>query len=210
MMAGKLFSVLTSLALGACSVIGVREGTEEPAYAVLGHEGAVEIRQYADRIAAETTVAGDEISARGEGFRRLAGYIFGANTTRTSIAMTAPVAQAAEKIEMTAPVGQDRTAGGDWIIRFFMPARFTLETLPRPSNDSVRLVSVPGETMAVLRFSGSTGPEAVAAQQRALVDTLAGGRWIATGQPVAWFYDPPWTIPALRRNEVAAPVQPAR
>jgi len=201
----RALSVLSSLALGACSVFGVRDGTEEPRFSVIDHLGAVEIRSYGPRIAAETAVEGDEISARSQGFRLLAGYIFGGNTGKASIAMTAPVAQSST-IAMTAPVAAARDAEGRWVIRFFMPASFTLATLPVPNDSRVRLVEVPGETMAVLRFSGSTAPEPVAARQAELRQSLAGSAWHPAGEVVAWFYDPPWTIPSLRRNEVAVAV----
>jgi hypothetical protein len=207
-MAARL-SLLSTLLLTACSVVGVRSGTEEPAYTVIGHQGPAEIRQYAPRIAAETTVeTTSEVTARGIGFRRLAGYIFGANTTKTSIGMTAPVAQSSEKIAMTAPVAQDRTPAG-WTIRFFMPAEYKLDTLPEPKDPAVRLITVPGQTIAVVRFTGSTAPDAVARQQSKLLTALANGKWQAAGPPVVWFYDPPWTLPFLRRNEVAVGVQPA-
>jgi hypothetical protein len=202
-------SLLATLLLTGCSVVGVRTGTEEPHYTVIGHQGPAEIRRYDARIAAETTVdTTDEIAARGTGFRRLAGYIFGANTTRTSIAMTAPVSQASEKIAMTAPVATNHDASG-WTIRFFMPAGSTLETLPQPKDPAIRLVPIAPQTSAVIRFTGSTGPDAVATQQALLLNTLADGPWQPEGQPVAWFYDPPWTLPFFRRNEVAVPVQPA-
>jgi hypothetical protein len=207
-MAAKL-SLLSTVLLGACSVIGDRSGTEEPHYTVVAHQGPAEIRQYGPRIAAETTVdTNDEIDARSIGFRRLAGYIFGGNTTRSSIAMTAPVAQSSETIAMTAPVAQDRTAGG-WTIRFFMPAQFTLDTLPKPKDPAVHLVQVPAQAMAVIRFTGSTSADAVANHQAELLTALADGPWRPAGALVAWFYDPPWTIPFLRRNEVAIPVRSA-
>ncbi len=173
---------------------------------MIGHVGTVEIREYGPRTAAETTVQDDEVAARGDGFRRLAAYIFGANTAKQSIAMTAPVAQSSETIAMTAPVDQRRDAAGAWTIRFFMPAQFTLDTLPKPNDPSVRLVSVPPQTYAVLRFTGSTAPDAVAARTSELLQTLAQGPWHTTGPTLAWFYDPPWTLPFLRRNEVAVPV----
>ena len=137
----------------------IREGTEEPRYTVLAAPNSLEIRQYGPRIAAETAIAGDDQSAAlNEGFRRLAGYIFGANRAKTKIEMTVPVAQQkSETIAMTAPVGQARGADGKWVVRFFMPAEWTMETLPVPENPAVALVQVPGETMAVLRFTGLRG-----------------------------------------------------
>jgi hypothetical protein len=207
-MAARLPAILSSLLLGACSVVGIRSGTEEPRFEVLDRVGEAEIRRYAPRIAAETTVPGAEEAARTEGFRRLAGYIFGGNAKRDRIAMTAPVAQArGERIAMTAPVAQAGDAAG-WRIRFFMPAAYTMETLPVPDDARVALVEVPAETVAVLRFSGLPGAAAVARNAATLSAALETSRWAAAGPAQAWFYDPPWTVPALRRNEIAAPVVP--
>jgi hypothetical protein len=189
-MFGRLAAVLSGLALFACSTVGVRE-TPQPAYAVTARLGDVEIRQYGARVAAETVVSGDELDARDAGFRRLAGYIFGGST----------------KIAMTAPVAQAREAGG-WQIRFFMPADSTLQTLPTPDDPAVKLVAVPPETVAVLRFSGSPTPQAVLDNTNELVAALERTAWRPAGAPEAWFYDPPWTLPPLRRNEVAIPVSP--
>ncbi len=204
-MLSRLTAMLTGASLAACSVVGVREA-EEPAFSVVDRVGAVEVRQYAPRIAAETTVAGSEMEARSTGFRRLAGYIFGNNRSRSKIAMTVPVAQAKETIAMTAPVAQARDALGQWTIRFYMPAKYTMDTLPQPLDPAVRLVPVPGEATAVLRFSGSTAPSVIEAKERALLRTLQGSAWQPTGTEAAWFYDPPWTLPPFRRNEVAVQV----
>ncbi len=192
--------LLGSLAVAACSVVGVRSGTEEPAYTVVGQAGPVEIRHYGSRVAAETIVDAPKVAARSEGFTRLAGYIFGKNAGGSSIEMTAPVAQSAA-IAMTVPVMQDGSA-----IRFFLPAALTAETAPRPLDDRVRIVTVPAETVAVLRYAGSTRPEAVAEQQARLMTVLAGSPYQATGAPFSWFYDPPWTLPPLRRNEAVVQV----
>jgi len=209
-MSRRVAALLSSLALAGCSVIGVREGTEEPRFSVAGRVGEIEIRQYGPRIAAETTLEGDEDSARSAGFRRIAGYIFGANKQSAKIAMTAPVAQSSETIAMTAPVAQSRDAQGQWVVRFFMPSSYTLATLPVPDDGRVRLVEVPGETMAVLRFTGVASISAVSAKREALLAALKPSAWQPTGVPVAWYYDPPWTIPFLRRNEVAVPVAPIK
>ena len=201
-------SLLSSIALSACSAVGIRSGTEEPRYTVLQAQGPLEIRQYGSRLAAETEVTGSEYAARSDGFRRVARYIFGANSTQASIAMTAPVAQAggSSRIAMTAPVGQDQPAPGVWRIRFFMPANYTEANLPRPDDPEVKIVSVPAETYGVYRYTGSTSPAATATASREVLQRLEGSGWAPTGQPVAWFYDPPWTLPFLRRNEAAVTV----
>ena len=193
----------------ALSVVGIRSGTEEPQHTTRALGDGVEIRRYATRIAAETTVAAGEESARNAGFRRLAGYIFGANHGQTTIAMTAPVAQQraeGAKIAMTAPVAQSAGSDGDWVIRFFMPSKWTMAELPVPDDDRVRLVTVAPETVAALRFSGDRSPRAVADKTEKLRNTLRAYGFEATGDANAWFYDPPWTLPFLRRNEVVIPV----
>jgi hypothetical protein len=191
------------------SIGGVRVGTEEPHFLRRPLTDAVELRRYGPRIAAETVVAADEEQARNLGFRRLAGYIFGANHRGDEIAMTAPVAQqptVGDEIAMTAPVAQAREGDVGWRIRFFMPSRWTMDTLPAPDDADVELVTVPAETVAVLRFSGDRGPRAVAARTEELRTTLRDHGITTTGDAVAWFYDPPWTVPFRRRNEVAVPV----
>jgi hypothetical protein len=192
------------------SIGGIRVGTEEPHHLRRPLTDTVELRRYGPRIAAETVVAADEEQARNLGFRRLAGYIFGANHRGDEIAMTAPVAQqraGGDEIAMTAPVAQSREGDGGWRIRFFMPSRWTMDTLPAPDDDAVALVTMPGETVAVLRFSGDRGPRAVAARTDELLATLREHGVATSGDAVAWFYDPPWTVPFRRRNEIAVPVE---
>lgn len=202
-MRNRLAAGATALLLGACSVVGVRSGTEEPRFELLEQANGLEIRRYAPRLAAETEVVADETASRSEGFSRLAGYIFGGNRGESRIAMTAPVAQQPVRIAMTAPVAQSATASGHRI-RFFLPA--SLRDPPEPNDPRVKVVEVPAETYAVLRFTGSTSPQSVADAQARLRAALGDTGWQASGPPTAWFYDPPWTIPALRRNEVAVPV----
>jgi hypothetical protein len=147
-------------------------------------------------VAAETVVGRDEMSARNEGFRRLAGYIFGRN-------------HGGDRIAMGAPVGSTSAEPG-WCIRFYMPAGRTLESLPLPDDNRVRLLSVPAESVAVLRFTGNATPAAVAAQTGALRHALGAYGVEMVGPPVTWLYDPPWTIPWRRRNEVAVGITPVR
>jgi hypothetical protein len=145
-MIGRLLGVTSAVLLGACAVIGIRTGTEEPPYASVERFGPVEIRRYGPRLAAETIVTGPEEEARSAGFRRLARFIFGANTPSATIAMTAPVAQ--QRIAMTAPVAQEAGTPDGSRIRFFMPAHWTAETLPQPTDRSIAIVTIPPETYA--------------------------------------------------------------
>jgi hypothetical protein len=205
----KFLSPVFAIALAGCSVVGIRSGTEEPRYQVIATVGEVQIRQYAPRLAASVTVPGDEIAARSAGFRRLARFIFGANTADASISMTAPVAQSSgSKIAMTAPVVQAPGPAGRWTITFYMPAKYTLASLPKPADSGIQILEVPGETYGVFRFSGIPGAAPVAAAHEKLLAALKNSAWAPQGTVVDWFYDPPWTLPFARRNEVAVVVRP--
>jgi hypothetical protein len=226
-----LGEILITLLAGVGQLVGIRAGTEQPPYEVVGRVGEAEIRRYAPQIAAEAVVEGPVETARNEGFRRVAGYIFGDNTAKASVAMTAPVVQGreaaggsqsiamtapvvqaragrSESIAMTSPVVQQPAGGESWSIQFIMPSKYTMATLPQPNDPRVRLVEIPARTFAVVRFSGLGKADAVARHEKALDAALAGSSWRAVGEPVTWYYDPPWTVPFMRRNEVARPVEP--
>lgn len=203
----KIAGAASQFAQGLGGVFGIRVGTEEPLYVHEDDLGEIEIRRYGPRIAAQTSVQGDGQEARSEGFRRLAGYIFGGNHRNTKIAMTAPVAQHGEKIAMTAPVAQTHNGGtGESVIRFYMPSKWSMDTLPEPDDSSVTVMEVPAQRFAVLKFSGDRSATAVTAKSAELLTALHGTGFTTDGPPVAWFYDPPWTLPFRRRNEVAVPL----
>ncbi len=179
---------------------------EEPAHSVILKEAAIEVRDYPALVAAEVSVGGDRDEASSAGFKLLAGYIFGGNTRKQSIAMTAPVVQtASEKIAMTAPVIQSGDARG-WTVRFIMPAQYTMQTLPTPNDARVHLVPVAPARMAVVRFSGLAGAADVARRTAELEAFMARRSLRPAGQPSLARYDPPWTLWFLRRNEVFIPV----
>ena len=195
--------------------------TEEPKYIVNLKEDNVELRDYPAMVAAEVSVKGDRSEASSQGFQLLAGYIFGGNTKKQSIAMTAPVVQAAgaktesqsgsgsesEKIAMTAPVLQTGQSGS-WTVRFLMPSSYTMETLPKPNDARVRLVPVPPARMAVVQFSGLAREDDIAAQTAVLNTFVTRRKLVALGTPALARYNPPWTPWFMRRNEIMVAVQP--
>ena len=186
------------------TLTGIAMATEEPSYRSILQQTPFEIREYPALIAAEVTVSGERSDAVSAGFRLLAGYIFGGNTRKQSIAMTAPVIQNEspnEKIAMTAPVMQSPDPSG-WVIRFIMPASYTLDTLPTPNDPKVRLVSLPPKRLAVVRFSGLVDDNDVEQQTNVLRAFIARQKLTAVGTPSLARYDPPWTLWFLRRNEV--------
>jgi hypothetical protein len=195
--------VLAFLTLGSPAM-----ATEEPAFEVVLNEGAFEVRDYPALAAAEVSVTGDQSEAANAGFRLLAGYIFGGNTRRQSIAMTAPVTQSkpqSEKIAMTAPVIQSG-AEGAWIVRFIMPKGSTVETLPAPNDSRVKLLTIPASRIALVRFSGLTQPKDVQKRTRELESFLDARKYRALDAPALARFDPPWTLWFMRRNEIWVPI----
>jgi hypothetical protein len=196
--------------LGVSSLLVAKSAMaiEKAKYTVVEKEDDFEIRQYEPRIVAETYVEGDLEEVGDEGFRRLYGYISGDNQKKQSISMTAPVGQEAksEKIAMTAPVGQEQK-DNRWRITFLMPAEYTLETLPVPTDSRVKLVQDSGRLMAAIRYSG-TWSEAGYEENKALLEEFIEKRGlIKAGEPVWARYDPPFMPWFLRRNEVMIPIE---
>lgn len=187
------------------SVFGI-VGVEEARYEVLSEHGSIELREYAELVLVETQVDADFEEAGEIAFRRLFAYISGANAANDEIAMTAPVIATdapagGEKIAMTAPVLSQREAAG-WRYAFVLPASYTLESAPSPVDPSVALSSRPSQKVATLRHSGSWSEAELREQTRILFDWIASEGLEATSSPRFAGYNPPWTIPFLRRNEI--------
>jgi hypothetical protein len=201
---------LAAAALVAAIAAGpVMSRVEQPAYKVVEKDGAIEIRDYGPMIAAEATVAGDRKPAIEDGFRLIAAYIFGKNEPRARIEMTAPVEQArARKIAMTAPVTEQAQGGKLWTVRFIMPREWTMETLPAPSDPRVSLKPYPARRFAAVAFSGVARDADIAEQTAALKRFVEARKLAAVGEPVLAFYNPPWTLPFLRRNEIMLELAP--
>jgi SOUL heme-binding protein len=205
----SVLDFISSVGFAVAATFGINRGIEQPHYNVIERIGdAVEIRQYSKRIAAETTVeASKSDNPRGKAFRAIAGYIFGANKGGRKIDMTSPVeiTSSGKKIAMTAPVEVNSLDSG-LVMRFFMPAEYSSEQLPEPSDPRVKLIELPPTTVAVLRFTGSTDDAAVTIYTVMLMKALQSTKWKVAGPATAFFYNPPWTLPFLRTNEVAVPV----
>jgi effector-binding domain-containing protein len=201
----RILVILAGLASAATPSMADSD-VEHARYSVITTDGPIEIREYAPQIVAETTIAGEREEAIREGFRRLAGYIFGDNAPREKVAMTAPVVQSpkGEKIAMTAPVDQssDGTGANAWRVRFTMPAEYELSSLPQPNNSAVRLSELPAKRVAAIRFSGLASEGDLVENERKLLDFARAQRLTIVGSPHYAFYDPPWTLPWNRRNEV--------
>lgn len=206
--AARALLALGVLLQAGCSLFGVHN-VEEAAYRVLDDQGDFQLRRYEPMVIAVTSVEADFDAAGSIAFRRLFDYISGANTTGSEIAMTTPVVTRAEdgqQIAMTAPVVAEKT-GRAWSVWFVLPAEFTRATAPEPSDASVHIETVPERTVAVRTYSGSWNQSDYRAQLAQLRAWLQQNRLEAASDPRVARYDPPWTLPFLRRNEILIDVE---
>lgn len=191
---------------------GIAMATEEPKFTLLEKDQSYELRVYAQRIIAEVEVDGDMSEASGKGFRLIADFIFGNNTaqsgTREKISMTTPVAinPAVEKIVMTAPVGIQQSKKG-WSVSFVMPSKYTLDTLPKPNNQQVKIKLIPAQKFAVISFSGLVDEDKMYVKSVELNQWITQKNLKVLGTPQLARYNPPWTLPFLRRNELMVEVE---
>ncbi len=182
---------------------------EEPAFKVEQKTENFEIRNYEATIVAETEVIAGFDDAGNKAFRILADYIFGNNKKKSKIEMTAPVTQQpqAEKIEMTAPVSQVKSEEG-FVIQFTMPSKFTLETLPEPNDDRVRIRQLPSRRVAVYEYSGSWSQSRYLKKLEFFRSELEKNKIQTIGEPVFARFNSPFQLWFLRRNEIWLEVKP--
>lgn len=181
-------------AVGAAAVYAQYRQTEEPDFVLVSADEDFELRDYPSLVVAEVSHTGSRERASGESFRRLAAYIF---------AQDRPAG--GEKIAMTAPVLQDETQPGEWRMRFVMPSKYTLATLP-PAPSDITLTQMPARRMAAIRFSGNGGACDLALMEARLRDWMMGQGLMPAGEAEFAFYDAPMVPGPLRRNEVLIPV----
>jgi effector-binding domain-containing protein len=166
---------------------------EKAEYSVLESRAGYEVRLYPAHIVAQTTVKGSYKEALNGGFRIIAGYIFGGNTKKESIAMTAPVMATVEDDSHT--------------IAFGMPRSYTLDTLPKPNDSRVEIVTIPEKKMAVMRFSWFRTDARVQSKKGELLDVLKKDSVSIIGEPQYAGYNAPWTPPWMTRNEVIVEIK---
>lgn len=184
---------------------------EEPPYEVVEKRSDYEIRRYPAYLVAEFEVESSFEDAGNDAFRPLADFIFGDNVDAEDIGMTAPVTQrpdAGEKMEMTLPVTQRPSDRDAYVVQFVMPSRYTLETLPRPTDPRIRIRKEPEKLVAVHRYSGTWSEERYREREARLRAALERDGVRVTG-PATWArFNSPWSLWFLRRNEIWLPIAP--
>ena len=187
--------------------------TETPKYKILQQDGDFEVRQYEPRIVAEVSVDGEMDTATREGFRILAGDIFGDNHNATPQQVTVS-AEAPSKIAMTAPVSIEPleasssfTTARAWRVEFTMPSQYTMTTLPKPNNPAIRIREIPSRSYTAVRYSGMNTDQRINDETRRLLDWTKAQNLSVSGVPELARYNPPWTLPIFRRNEILLPLR---
>lgn len=185
----------------------IMSNVEQPDYKLITSKENIEIRDYYPMILAEVEVSGERKQAISEGFKILANYIFGNNTSNKKMEMTAPITnEFSEKMAMTAPVLQELHMN-KWKVRFVMPKKYSFETLPKPNSKDVILIPLPARRFAVIRFSGLADDENIKEHTDELETYILAETLKPIGEPILAFYNPPWTPPFLRRNEVMIEIE---
>jgi SOUL heme-binding protein len=188
------------------STVGA-SAVEEPSYRLVLREGSFEIRDYPSLVIAEVTEPGDRNSAAYSGFRKLAGYIFGNNVGKQSIEMTAPVIEARPADWLPSVSSAEHSAASAWTIQFIMPHDMSFSSLPKPDSGDIRLKETRPARIAVLRFSGWATDSSVSEHTAELEQAVHSRKLTPIGPAVIAQYDPPWTLPFLRRNEILLPIE---
>lgn len=190
----KFAFVLSGFAVLAITLfVSSTSAIEEPNYSLVAawDEPDVEIRDYDARILATTQMN----EGQNSGFRVLAGYIFGGNEREQEIAMTAPV-------QRTMP-GKE---GAE--MAFVVPREYSMEELPAPDDTRVQFREEPAYRAAVIRFSGWVNDKKAERHWQTLVAFLKEQGIQPLGDPTLNQYNPPWTPPFMRRNEIIVAVMP--
>ena len=185
-----IMSVIVGIVLIGIVTLGfIMSNVEIPRYKVVNAENNIEIRRYSPMIVAEVQIKGQREDAMGDGFRLLADYIFGNNITHKNIAMTAPVQQ--QKIDDM------------WRINFIMPSEYKMNTLlPTPVSALITLKEVPAKMFVVITFNGKNSDKNLKKHEEKLIEYIHSQNLLVKDEPKYAFYNPPWTLPFMRRNEV--------
>ena len=161
-----------------------RAGYATAPYKVVRTDGKFELRDYPVLTVAETPMRGAD-----NAFMRLFHFIGGKNATQ-------------QKIAMTTPVFISHAGGTNAAMAFVMPEKLGTNGVPQPTESGVVVKPVPAGRFAVLHFSGWRSEKNSAEALAQLTAWLAREKITTTGEPVFAYFDPPWTLPFWRRNEI--------
>jgi len=209
--------------------------TDQQPFDLVRRYPSFDLRRYPTHTVAQVTVRASFDKAGNSAFRSLFGYISGQNRTTRSVAMTAPVVQAApentakdttkntaentadgttagqhaapEKVAMTAPVVQRPSGEGEYIVAFVLPASLTSDTAPVPTNPQVEIRTVPAGFAAAAQYSGGWSQSSFDRHSAQLRHAVLDAGLTPIGPVRFARFDPPFKPWFLRRNEVVQDVR---
>ena len=181
-------SILIIIVLTGFSLGPIMSKVETPKFKILSTFNNIEIRAYKPMLIAEIDVIETRKEAVSQGFRSLADFIFGDNIGN-------------DKIKMTAPVVQQSSSQG-WKVSFVMPSSYTIHDIPKPLNNEIIIKEIPARKMAVIKFNGRNEEDNISKYENKLLKFMEQNNFVHEENPEYAFYNPPWTLPILRRNEV--------
>ena len=155
---------------------------EETNYEIVKENKIYEIRKYPNRLVIETS------SIEGNGFRKLFNYISGNNKDNEEIKMTVPVTQEIKNGNMT--------------MQFYLPSKFNKNNAPKPVNSEVKILTIEGGYYAVIEYSGRSSDKNFLKNKDILDKALKQDNLMVLSPTIRASYNPPFTLPMLKRNEV--------
>lgn len=167
-------------------IFGIRLN-EQPQYEIVRKDGDIQLRKYNKSLIAQVTVAGEYEDAVKNAFKVLADFIFGGNKSESTI-------------EMTSPVFQEQRHQA-WTLSFIMPEKFNLASIPQPINPKIKLLELPSRTTAVIEYSGNNNEEKMMQAEQDLKAWLYSEGMTPKSETRWAQYDPPFTVPFLKKNE---------
>jgi len=184
-------AVIGLIALIILAMSFTSKGIETPEYKVFKNIEDVEIRLYPNMIVAKTALQGNSFDKQGSnGFRTIAGYIFGGNDKNQKIAMTSPVVMS---------IGDSAT------MYFVMPKSYKQSDLPTPSSPQVKIIEESAKTLAVISYGGFSSDEKIENYRTKLAAVLQKNEMKTKGDFMFMGYNAPWDV-IDRKNEVAIEV----
>jgi len=208
----RFLTILSAVCL--LLLTGIAMAIEEPEFNIIEQHEDYDIRQYEPYLVAEVAVNEPFKKAGNTAFGILADYIFGANTSATKMAMTAPVESqdmdSGTRMKMTAPVLSSQEAQEEESYRyaFVIERRYDLDSVPKPIDERINLRMTQARTVAVRRYSGSWSQSNYEKYRAELMSALQRDGIETIGQSYLARYDAPFVPWFLRRNEVIVEVVP--
>jgi hypothetical protein len=184
-------AIVVVAGIGLLIVSFTSKNIETPKYKVIKTYDEVEVRLYPKMVVAKTNLADKSFDNQGNnGFRTIAGYIFGGNEKNEKIAMTAPVVM---------------NMGDSASMYFVMPKSYDKSELPTPNSKNVQIVEVAEKTLAVISYGGFSSDEKIEKHRKQLEEILQKNKLQTKGAYLYMGYNAPWDI-INRKNEVAIEV----